>query len=66
MSNYPWSDDNDHGTHCSGTANGVDNSEGIIGVSTQATLHALKELDKRGSGPYSNIASAVQYTAEQG
>lgn len=64
--NYPWSDDNDHGSHCSGIANGVDNTEGVIGVSTQANLHALKALDKRGSGTYSNIASAVQYTADQG
>ncbi|WP_430506001.1 S8 family peptidase [Haloparvum sp. PAK95] len=64
--NYDWSDDNDHGTHCSGTADGVDNTEGVIGVSTQANLHALKALDKRGSGTYSNIAAAVEYTADQG
>jgi subtilisin family serine protease len=45
-----WDDDNDHGTHCAGTAGAIDNSEGVVGVSSQATLHAVKVLDKRGSG----------------
>ncbi|MFB6234849.1 MAG: S8 family serine peptidase [Halopenitus sp.] len=64
--NYPWSDDHDHGSHCSGIANGVDNSKGVIGVSTQANLHALKVLDNSGSGSWSDVASAIQYTADQG
>jgi subtilisin len=61
-----WDDDNDHGTHCAGTADAVDNSEGVIGVSTQATLHAVKVLGKRGSGSYSDIAAGVEYVADQG
>ncbi|MFB6177861.1 MAG: S8 family serine peptidase, partial [Halobaculum sp.] len=41
---YAWDDDNSHGSHCSGIADGVDNSKGVIGVSTEATLHAVKVL----------------------
>jgi subtilisin len=64
--NYAWSDDDDHGTHCSGIADGIDNSQGVKGVSTEATLHALKVLDNSGSGSWSDVAAAVEYTADQG
>ncbi|WP_458205328.1 S8 family peptidase [Haladaptatus sp. NG-SE-30] len=63
---YAWDDDNDHGTHCGGIADAVDNNQGVIGVSTEATLHAVKVLDKRGSGTYSDIAAGVEYVADQG
>ncbi|MFD1511758.1 S8 family peptidase [Halomarina rubra] len=61
-----WDDDNDHGTHCAGTADAVDNGEGVVGVATEATLHAVKVLGKRGSGSYSDIAAGVEYVADQG
>jgi subtilisin len=61
-----WDDDNDHGTHCAGIADADDNSQGVRGVSTAATLHAVKVLDKRGSGSYSDIAAGVEYVADQG
>jgi subtilisin len=61
-----WDDDNEHGTHCAGIAGAANNSEGIVGVSTEATLHAVKVLDKRGSGSYSDIAAGVEYVADQG
>ncbi|WP_137283881.1 S8 family peptidase [Halorussus salinisoli] len=64
--NYDWSDDNDHGTHCAGTADGVDNSEGVIGVSTEATLHAVKVLDDQGSGSLSDVAAGIEYVADRG
>ena len=64
--NEPWSDDNDHGTHCAGIADAVDNSEGVIGVSTEATLHAVKVLDSNGSGSFSDVAAGIEYTADQG
>ena len=64
--NYAWSDDNDHGTHCAGIANAVDNSQGVVGVSTEATLHAVKVLDCAGSGSFSDIAAGVEYVADQG
>jgi len=61
-----WDDDNDHGTHCAGIANAVNNTEGVRGVATEATLHSVKVLDKCGSGSYSDIAAGVQYVADQG
>ncbi|MCO8244145.1 MULTISPECIES: S8 family peptidase [unclassified Haladaptatus] len=64
--NDSWSDDNNHGTHCAGIANAVDNSQGVVGVSTQATLHAVKVLDCSGSGSFSDIAAGVEYVADQG
>ncbi|PSQ17816.1 serine protease, partial [Halobacteriales archaeon QS_8_69_26] len=64
--NYDWDDDNDHGTHCAGIADAVDNTEGVVGVATEATLHALKVLDSSGSGSFSDIAAAIEYTADQG
>ncbi|QLG62149.1 S8 family peptidase [Halorarum salinum] len=61
-----WDDDNDHGTHCAGIADAVDDGEGVRGVATEATLHAVKVLDKRGSGTFSDIAAGVEYVADQG
>jgi subtilisin len=61
-----WDDDNDHGTHCAGIADADDNSQGVRGVATEATLHAVKVLDKRGSGSFSDIAAGVEYVADQG
>ena len=61
-----WDDDNNHGTHCAGIAGGVDNSQGIVGVAPDVTLHAVKVLDKCGSGSFSDIAAGVQWTADQG
>ncbi|ODR81342.1 peptidase S8 [Haladaptatus sp. W1] len=61
-----WDDDNEHGTHCAGIANAVDNGQGVVGVSTQATLHAVKVLSSRGSGSYSDIAAGIEYVADQG
>ena len=61
-----WDDDNDHGTHCAGIADADDDGQGVRGVSTEATLHAVKVLDKRGSGSFSDIAAGVEYVADQG
>jgi subtilisin family serine protease len=64
--NQPWDDDNDHGTHCAGTADAVDNTEGVVGVSTAANLWAGKVLDGCGSGSLSAIAAGIEWAANQG
>ena len=64
--NYAWDDDNNHGTHCAGIADADDNTEGVVGVSTEATLHAVKVLDGCGSGSLSDIAAGIEYVADQG
>ncbi|MBX0325408.1 S8 family serine peptidase [Halomicroarcula sp. F13] len=61
-----WDDDNGHGTHCAGTADAVDDGEGVVGVSSAATLHAVKVLDKNGSGSYSDVAAGLEWVADQG
>lgn len=62
----PWDDDNNHGTHCAGTAATVDNAESVVGVSTGSTLHPVKVLDCDGVGYLSDIAAGIEHTADQG
>ncbi|MFB6103428.1 MAG: S8 family peptidase [Haloplanus sp.] len=62
----PWDDDNDHGTHCAGIADAVDNTEDVIGVSTTATLHPVKVLGCSGAGYLSDIAAGIEHTTDQG
>ena len=61
-----WDDDNDHGSHCAGTAAAADNGEGVLGVAPDATLHAVKVLDCEGSGSFSDIAAGIEWSADQG
>ncbi len=66
MCGQKWDDDNGHGTHVAGIAGADDNSLGVVGVSTAATLHAVKVLDSNGSGSYSDVAAGIKYVADQG
>lgn len=61
-----WQDDNGHGTHCAGIADAIDNSIGVVGVSTDATLHAVKVMQAVGAGLTSDIAKGIEWTADQG
>jgi subtilisin family serine protease len=61
-----WDDANGHGTHCAGIADAVDNSQAVVGVSTEATLHAVRVLGSGGSGSLSAIADGIRYVADQG
>jgi subtilisin len=61
-----WQDNNGHGTHCAGIADAADNSQGVVGVSTQATLHAVKVLTGTGVGLTSDVAAGIEYAADQG
>lgn len=62
----PWGDDHDHGTHVAGTADAVDNDGGVVGVSTAATLHAVKVCDALGLCLTSDIADGLKWAADQG
>jgi len=64
--NEPWDDDNDHGSHCAGIADAVDNATDVVGVATNATLHAVKILGCSGYGNYSDVAASIKYVADQG
>ncbi|WP_255196798.1 S8 family peptidase [Halorarius litoreus] len=66
VQNPDWQDDNGHGTHCAGIADAIDNDRGVVGVATEATLHAVKVLTASGVGLTSDIAAGVEWVAEQG
>jgi len=59
-------DDNDHGTHVAGTVAAEDNGIGVVGVAPEASLYALKVLDSKGSGYYSDVIAALQWCVDNG
>ena len=61
------SDDNNHGTHTSGTIGAVgNNSVGVAGVDWNARIMALKFLNSAGSGTDADAISALLYAADHG
>lgn len=56
-------DGHGHGTHVSGTIAALDNDIGVVGVAAGATIVAVKVLNDRGSGSYSDIIAGIDYVA---
>ena len=64
--NDPY-DDNNHGTHVSGTVAAVaNNAKGVAGVSWNSRIMALKFLSGSGYGYSSDAAIATRYAADNG
>ena len=64
--NDPY-DDNDHGTHVSGTIGAMgDNGEGVVGVNWDIQIMGLKFLDVNGGGYISDAVSALDYAVAEG
>lgn len=61
-----WDDDNGHGSHVAGTIAALDNEIGVVGVAPNATLIAMKVLDRRGSGYLSDVSDGVLSCIEKG
>ena len=59
-------DENGHGSHVAGTIAAIDNNIGVIGVAPGATVVAVRVLDRKGSGAYSDVISGVDYVAANG
>lgn len=59
-------DDNGHGTHVAGTIAALDNTIGVVGVAPTAHLYAVKVLDRRGSGRYSDVAAGINWCVNNG
>lgn len=59
-SNYM--DDNGHGTHVAGTIAAVNNIAGVIGVSPQVNLYAIKVLDQYRNGNYSDVVAGIEWS----
>ena len=62
----PWDDDHGHGTHCAGIAGAVDNDVGVVGVGTEATLHAVKVFDSDAYATVSGLSEGIKWVADQG
>jgi len=54
-------DQNGHGTHVAGIIGAKNNTIGILGIASGASLVALKVLDKEGDGNLSYIIQALAY-----
>lgn len=59
--NAPAQDDNGHGTHVSGTIAAKNNGAGVVGVAPGTTLYAVKVLNKRGSGTWSQVICGIDW-----
>jgi subtilisin len=60
-----WDDDNGHGTHVAGTIGAINNDTGVIGVASGAALHAVKVLNRSGSGNFSGVIAGIDWVAMQ-
>lgn len=60
-------DDNNHGTHVSGTVGAVTNNGiGVAGVAPSARIASCKALSASGSGSTSGVANCIDWAAGQG
>jgi subtilisin family serine protease len=59
-------DANGHGTHVAGTVAAINNTIGVVGVASGATVIAVRVLDRRGSGSYSGVIAGVEYVGANG
>jgi len=56
-----WADDHSHGTHCAGTVAATLNNRGLVGVAPNASLYAVKVLNRAGSGQTSWILNGLSW-----
>ncbi|MDX1967073.1 MAG: S8 family serine peptidase [Planctomycetaceae bacterium] len=60
-------DDQDHGTHCSGTIAGVgNNGVGVVGVSWKTQIMALRFMGADGSGTISDAVKCIDWAVANG
>jgi len=59
-------DDHGHGTHVSGTIAALVDNAGVVGVAPEVDLYALKVLSSSGSGSFSAIISALDWSVNNG
>ena len=59
-------DEHGHGTHVAGIIGGKNNTYGVLGVASGATLVSLRVLNAEGSGTVSAIVQALAYVSTNG
>ena len=52
-------DPNGHGTHAAGTIAALDNNIGSLGIAPEASIFAVRVLDRRGSGSDSTVIAGI-------
>ena len=57
-------DDNEHGTHVSGTIAARQDGQGVVGVAPKATIVPVKVLDKDGAGSLSDIVKGINWATK--
>jgi subtilisin family serine protease len=57
-------DDNDHGSHVSGTIGAAANGTGVVGINWNTSIMGLKFLDSTGSGFLSDAITAIDYAVQ--
>jgi len=60
------SDGRGHGTHVAGTVAALDNAVGVVGVSPELGLYAVKVLSDGGSGTVSSVVAGIDWAVKQG
>lgn len=61
----PPFDDNNHGTHVSGTIAAADNAFGVVGVAPAVRLWGVKVLDRAGNGSDEAVTAGVEWVIDQ-
>ena len=61
-----WADENGHGTHVAGIVGAENNGKGVVGVAPGTPLYAVKVLDEKGRGSFSQVLCGLDWTARQG
>jgi subtilisin len=59
-----WADNNGHGTHTAGIAAAIDNDQGVVGVAPGARIWAVKVLDAKGNGTFSDIICGLDWVVK--
>lgn len=57
-------DNNGHGTHVAGIIGAKNNNIGMLGIASEASIVALKVLDKEGEGTLSSMQAALAYVEQ--
>lgn len=55
-----YNDRNGHGTHVAGTVAALNNNIGVVGAAPGVEIYAIRVLDARGSGTYSDLILGIE------
>jgi len=56
-----YDDGHGHGTHVAGIVAALDNNMGVVGVAPQAKLWAVRVLNEKGSGTWSDVLCGINF-----